>query len=86
MAEYIVFASVIISLLSIAVALVRFMKGPSVLDRVVAFDVIGIISMGIIAVLAHLLGRVIYVDVALVYGLLSFLGVLTVARFYERGL
>ena len=86
MDEKIVFVSIAISLLSVAVALIRFLKGPSVLDRVVAFDVIGIISMGVICLLAHLLGRFIYVDVALVYGLLSFLGVLTVARYFERGL
>lgn len=86
MADKIFFASVIISLLSIAIALIRFIKGPAVLDRVVAFDVIGIISMSLIVAIAHLLGRTIYVDVALVYGLLSFLGVLVVARYYERGL
>jgi multicomponent Na+:H+ antiporter subunit F len=39
-----------------------------------------------IALYAHLAGRFIYLDVALVYGVLSFLGVLAVARYLERGL
>jgi len=84
--DKILLAAAIISLLSIFIALIRFIKGPSVLDRVVAFDVISIISISVICILALMLKRFIYVDVALVYGLLSFIGVLVVARYYERGL
>ena len=43
------------------------------------------IAISLIVLLAHLLGRYIYVDVAIVYGLLSFLGVLAVARYLEKG-
>jgi multicomponent Na+:H+ antiporter subunit F len=39
----------------------------------------------VIALLAHVADRFIYLDVALVYGLLSFLGVLAVARYLEKG-
>ncbi len=86
MADKILIIAAAISLLSIFIALIRFIKGPSVLDRVVAFDAISIIAISVICILAYLLKRFIYVDVALVYGLLSFLGVLVVARYYERGL
>jgi multicomponent Na+:H+ antiporter subunit F len=75
-----------ITLLSMGIVLLRFIVGPTLLDRVVAFDVVGIISISLIAILAHLLERFIYIDVAIVYGLLSFLGVLVVARYWERGL
>ena len=86
MADIILMIAAGISLLSIFIALIRFIKGPSVLDRVVAFDVINIIAISLICILAYMLKRFVYVDVALVYGLLSFLGVLVVARYYERGL
>ena len=86
MADRILMIAAIISLISIFIALIRFMKGPSVLDRVVAFDAISIIAISIIVILAFLFRRYIYIDVALVYGLLSFLGVLVVARYFERGL
>ena len=86
MAEKIVFIALMISLASIAIALIRFIKGPAILDRVVAFDVAGIISVSLIVLIAHLAQRFIFVDVALVYALLSFIGVLVVARYYERGL
>lgn len=64
----------------------RFFRGPSAADRVVAFDVLTIIGMTGIVLVAFLEGRGIYLDVALVYALLSFLGVIAVARYLERGL
>jgi multicomponent Na+:H+ antiporter subunit F len=39
-----------------------------------------------IALYAHIAGRFIYLDVALVYGVLSFLAVVAAARYLERGL
>ena len=86
MADKIIFISVIISLIAVGISLIRFIKGKSVLSRVVAFDVASIIIISIIGVLAHLLGRYVYIDVAIVYSLLSFLGVLVVARYFEKGL
>ncbi len=67
-------------------ALYRFVRGPSPADRVVAFDVMTIIAVTAIALIALLEGRGIYLDVALVYALLSFLGVIVIARYLERGL
>ncbi|MEO5343499.1 MAG: monovalent cation/H+ antiporter complex subunit F [Gammaproteobacteria bacterium SHHR-1] len=66
-------------------ALVRFIKGPTAADRVVAFDVMTIVSISFIVFIALLAERVIYLDVALVYALLSFLGVIVFARYLERG-
>jgi multicomponent Na+:H+ antiporter subunit F len=67
-------------------ALYRFFKGPSLADRVVAFDVLTVIAVSAIVLIAFIEGRGIYLDVALVYALLSFLGVIAVARYLERGL
>jgi multicomponent Na+:H+ antiporter subunit F len=67
-------------------ALWRFLAGPTAADRVVAFDGLTIISITGIVLIALAEGRGIYLDVALVYGLLSFLGVIAVARYLERGL
>ena len=67
-------------------ALWRFFKGPSPADRVVAFDVLTIITITGIGLVALAEARGIYLDVALVYALLSFLGVIVVARYLERGL
>ncbi|MCK5696910.1 MAG: cation:proton antiporter [Gammaproteobacteria bacterium] len=64
-------------------ALVRFIKGPSTFDRVIAFDVLTVISITFIILSALIEGRGIYLDVALVYALLSFLGVIAIARYLE---
>ena len=66
-------------------ALYRFVVGPHVVDRVVAFDVLTIISVTGIVLAALASGREIYLDVALVYALLSFLGVIVAARYLEGG-
>jgi len=75
-----------IMLLSIVISLIRFIKGPCYTDRVIAFDVMTISSLSIIAGIAFFSQRMIYLDIAMVYGILSFLGVLVVARYLEKGL
>ena len=86
MVETILTIALGIMLLSIILSLVRFIKGPCYTDRVIAFDTMTISSLAIIAGVAYLAGRVIYLDIAMVYGILSFLGVLVVARYLEKGL
>jgi len=75
-----------IMLLSVILSLIRFIKGPCYTDRVIAFDVMTISSLAIIAGIAYITNRIIYLDIAMVYGILSFLGVLVVARYLEKGL
>lgn len=69
--------------LAFLLALGRFIKGPSAADRVVSFDVLTIVSITFIVLSALVEGRGIYLDVALVYALLSFLGVIAVALYLE---
>lgn len=64
----------------------RLVIGRTIVDRVVAIDMLTVITISLIVLYAHVSGRFIYVDVALVYGLLSFLAVLAIARYLERGL
>jgi len=71
--------------LAFLAALYRFVRGPSAADRVVAFDVMTIVAITGIVLIALIEGRGIYLDVALVYALLSFLGVIVVARYLEGG-
>jgi multicomponent Na+:H+ antiporter subunit F len=75
-----------IILVAMTITFFRIIRGPELGDRIVALDAMTIMALSAIAFLAHYLGRVIYLDVALVYGLISFLGVVAVARHMERGL
>jgi len=83
LAESLLSAAAAITLLSIVVSFVRFVLGPDTLSRVVAFDGMTIMSLSILVFVSWYLHRTIYLDVALVYGLLSFLGVIALARFGE---
>lgn len=66
-------------------ALIRLLKGPNIPSRAVALDVLTLITMPVMVGLAITSGRVIYLDVALVYGILSFLGVISLARYFDQG-
>jgi multicomponent Na+:H+ antiporter subunit F len=70
---------------SIVCAIVRLCLGRTVIDRIAAIDLLTVISISMIALYAHVASRFIYLDVALVYGVLSFLAVLAIARYIERG-
>ncbi|MFB6271661.1 MAG: monovalent cation/H+ antiporter complex subunit F [Salinibacter sp.] len=70
--------------LSIAGALLRVLWGPELPDRVVALDLVAYLAMGFLSAYAVLAGEDTFIDVALVLGLLAFLGTLAVARYVER--
>lgn len=85
MAEIMLNIAFVLIFFSVVFGIIRLVIGPATVDRVVAVDLLTIIAIAVIGLLAHVANRYIYLDVALVYGLLSFLGVLAVARFLEKG-
>ena len=86
MADILLYIAGVLIFFSIVFGVVRLVLGHTLVDRVAAIDMLTIVSISMIALYAHISGRFIYVDVALVYGVLSFLSVLAVARYLERGL
>ena len=86
MVNTILIIAVALILLSIAITLIRFVLGKSSVDRVIAFDVMSIASIALIGILAYMTQRVIYLDVAIVYGLLGFLAVIIIAKYLEKSL
>lgn len=70
----------------IILATLRMIKGPSMADRAVALDTFTVISISLIVLIACMAGRVIFLDVGMVYAILSFIGVVAVARYIEGGL
>jgi multicomponent Na+:H+ antiporter subunit F len=78
--------SAVLIFFGIALGVARLVIGPTVVDRVAAIDMLTVMSISTIAIYAYVSGRYIYLDVALVYGVLSFLAVLATARYLERGI
>jgi len=86
MVSGVMIGALVLVLAALVLAGVRFVIGPTAVDRVIALDVLTVVSLPLMGIIAHLAGRSIYLDVALVYGLLSFVGVLAVARYLDGGL
>ena len=78
-----------VSLATLGIALVvsfgRLAKGPTLPDRVVAMDLIGILVVGLIVVLAGWTGVRATLDAAVVIALIGFVGTVAYATYVERG-
>lgn len=70
---------------TVALALVRALLGPTVYDRILAVNMVGTKTVLLIAVLGFLTGRPDFLDIALVYALINFIGTIAVLRFFEYG-
>jgi multicomponent Na+:H+ antiporter subunit F len=72
-------------LISIILAIIRVIKGPTAPDRVVGLDTINTIIIVSMVVFGYISNSVIYIDVAIVYALLSFISTLFIAKYLEGG-
>jgi multicomponent Na+:H+ antiporter subunit F len=70
----------------ILLCLLRMLKGPTASDRAVAMDTITTTVVALLVFLSFVFKRSVYLDVALVYSLLSFVGLVAIARFLEKGI
>jgi len=71
--------------LSMLGSLYRILKGPTMSDRVVALDLIGVQIIGIITLVSVMLRTEAYLDIVLLIGILSFLGTVAFAKYLEKG-
>ena len=84
METFFVFAGVAILLLMVPI-LYRIVVGPTAIDRIVAVNVIGTKTTVLLVIIGMLFQRVeMFVDFALTYALLNFIGSLAAARFFDR--
>lgn len=72
-------------LVTMALALTRAAMGPTVFDRILALNMFGTKTVLLIAVISFLTGRPEFLDLALVYALMNFIGVIAVLRFSKFG-
>ncbi|RLE35064.1 cation:proton antiporter [Candidatus Acetothermia bacterium] len=67
-------------------SLIRVGLGPTTPDRVVGLDTMNTLVVATMIVLGAAFDEVVFIDVAIIYALLSFVGTLYVARYLEGGL
>jgi len=65
-------------------AMVRIIKGPTAADRVVGLDAINSLVVASMIVLGAAYRQVIFIDVAIIYALLSFVGTLFISKYLGR--
>ena len=78
---------IVVGLLALALALAawRLVRGPSAPDRVLALDTLYINALALLVALGVWLNTTLYFEVALLIGLLGFIGTVSVATFLLRG-
>lgn len=80
------FAAAALALLAtLALALVRAVKGPTVFDRAQAANTIGTVAALLLAVIGFLTGRPDFLDLAITYGLLNLIGTVAVLKYFRYG-
>jgi multicomponent Na+:H+ antiporter subunit F len=67
-----------------AVTFIRVVKGPTLADRVIAVDLIGVLMVCLLVVTASATTQQAFLDVAMVVALISFVGTVAYARYIER--
>lgn len=72
-------------IITMGMALIRALLGPTVYDRITAVNMFGTKTVLLIAVFAFMTGRSDLLDIALVYALINFIGVVAVLRLVEFG-
>lgn len=65
---------------TMAMALVRALRGPTIYDRIVSVNVFGTKTVLVIALITYVTGHADLIDVALVYALINFIAIITVLK------
>ena len=71
-------------LVTMALALIRALLGPTVYDLVLAVNMFGTKTVLLLSVIAFLGGRPDFLDLALAYALINFIGILAVLSYYRN--
>ncbi len=81
------FMTILLTILALSMALsaLRLLRGPSIPDRALAFDVIMVHVVGLIALYAILVREALLIDAVIIVAVLGFLGTVAIARYVERG-
>lgn len=77
--------ALIIYTIAIAVVMIRIVKGPSLPDRVIAFDSISAMLMSFVGVLSIVMNTTYFFEAILIIGVVSFISTIATSRFIERG-
>jgi len=75
----------VILIVNAFLCLYRAGRGPTVPDRILAINIVGTKTLVVLVLLAYIFNQPMYLDIALVYGLLNFIVTIAAARYMETG-
>ena len=81
---YLQYVIIPILILSELMVFFRFLKGPSVIDRVVALDLVVTIGIGIISIYSIITDTSNFLDIAMILALIAFLGTVAFSYYLEK--
>ncbi len=84
MIETMITISLVLFSITICIAVLRIILGPSMPDRVIALDMIGVNLIAMIAVVSIILNTAAFFEVILILGILSFIGTIAFSKSIER--
>ncbi len=82
----VIYIAIVLISIGSFLAFMRFIKGPTAADRAIALDTLSVIGIAGLVLLGYLFQRYIYIDLALVYAILGFIGIIVIARYIEKAL
>lgn len=85
MIQHVLMATAVAILITMTLALIRAMLGPTIFDRVLALNMFGTKTVLLICVVGFLTKRTDFLDLALLYSLMNFIGMVALLRFSEYG-
>lgn len=85
MIDFILSISLVLFGIAILITFIRILIGPSIPDRVIALDVIGVLIISTIAIISILFETKAFFDAILVLGILAFISTISFSKFLERG-
>lgn len=78
-------AAAVVLIVALGLVVARAIRGPTVFDRALAGNSVGMLAILLLAVVGFMQGRPEFLDVALTYGLLNLIGTLAVLKFFRHG-
>lgn len=85
MIEMVVKIAIVCISVAILGLLYRVIKGPTIPDRVVALDAIGINLIAVVALISIFLKTNAFLEIILLIGILSFIGTVAFSKYLEKG-
>lgn len=83
--SWVYLATAVVLLAGMFMVLVRAIAGPTVYDRILATNALGTKTIVFVTLLGYVSGRTEFIDMAIIYALVSFITTIAILKFAEMG-